>query len=949
MNKNVLKLKTSILKYFSLFLFIVLMIACSTKKDKWVNREFQALNTKYNVLYNGNMALDKGIEDLKLQYKDNFWERLPVERMTVAKENILPGQAQKNANFERAEEKATKAIQKRSMNIEGKEKNPQMDEAHLLLGKSRYYDQRFVPALEAFNYVLYKYPESDKIYEVKIWREKTNMRMENDALAVTNLRRLLKEIKFKDQIFADANATLAQAFLNLDQKDSAVVKLRLATKFTKSDEEKARYRFILGQVFDELGQKDSSFVAYQSVIDMKRKSPRRYVIQAHIKQAKQFDVKNGDTLAFVEKYKDLLEDRENRPFLDAINHQMALFYDDQDNDVQAKRYYNISLKSKSEDQYLMASNYRNLADIYFDNAKYPIAGKYYDSTLTRLDARSREHKYIKKKRDNLEDVIKYEAIAQKNDSILNIMSLSDQDRVKYFEDYISKLKVADEKAAVLEKIRQERAERQASSGEPDNKTKDKGGFEDNSNGALKSPSDTAPPSPGFGPKPTSSGTTFYFYNPATIAYGKNEFRKKWGERPLQNNWRLTTGQSKSDEQIADADSADGKNENSDKKEDKSTEKPLEPKYTTDFYLSQLPKSQTEIDVLVKDRNFAYYQLGVIYKEKFKEYELAAGKLEQLLKNKPEERLVLPAMYNLFKIYEIIDKDKALAMKDQIISKYPNSRYAQILSSDGLSDDALNESPEAVYAKMYNEYEEGKLFEVLEASEKAIDQYTGDEIVSKFELLKANTVGKLQGLVEYKKALNFVALNYPNASEGKDAEQLLSKDIPYLEKLKFDGETPRSWKIIYRYADTLNPKFRTIFEKIKKFTTERTAQKLSYSVDIYNMTERFLVIHGLESEVNATDILTILKDYKDYKITDPAIIISSENYKIVQIKKNIEEYLLPRPKQEPAPVAPAEPVQTETNKEKVKSTEQNAINPGQPQKVSVPQPPKKQELPQTKKP
>lgn len=87
-----------------------------------------------------------------------------------------------------------------------------MDEAHLLLGKARYYDQRFVPALEAFNYILYKYPNSDKIYEAKVWREKTNIRMENDVLAIKNLSKLLKEIKFKNQIFADANAILAEAF-----------------------------------------------------------------------------------------------------------------------------------------------------------------------------------------------------------------------------------------------------------------------------------------------------------------------------------------------------------------------------------------------------------------------------------------------------------------------------------------------------------------------------------------------------------------------------------------------------------------------------------------------------------------------------------------------------------------------------------------------------------------
>ena len=130
-----------------------------------------ALATRDNILYNGNIALNKGIVDLKSQYADNFWEILPVERMQISQQQALPGQ-KKNANFDRAETKATMAIQKHSMNIGGSEKNPQMDEAHLLLGKSRYYDQRFVPALEAFNYVLYKYPNSDKIYEVKIWREK---------------------------------------------------------------------------------------------------------------------------------------------------------------------------------------------------------------------------------------------------------------------------------------------------------------------------------------------------------------------------------------------------------------------------------------------------------------------------------------------------------------------------------------------------------------------------------------------------------------------------------------------------------------------------------------------------------------------------------------------------------------------------------------------------------
>ena len=262
-------MKTKQTKYILLLGFLFFLIACSTKKNTFLSRNSHALSTKYNILYNGGLALDKGLVDLKTQYQDNFWEQLPVERMQISEEKILPGET-KNADFERAETKAIKAIQKHSMNIQGSEKNPQMDEAHLLLGKSRYYEQRFVPALEAFNYVLYKYPSSDKIYEVKIWREKTNMRLENDALAVNNLRKLLKEIKFKDQIFADANATLAQAFLNLEEKDSAVAKLKIAKEFTKSNEEVSRYHFILGQLYDEMGLKDSANASYQASIDMNR-------------------------------------------------------------------------------------------------------------------------------------------------------------------------------------------------------------------------------------------------------------------------------------------------------------------------------------------------------------------------------------------------------------------------------------------------------------------------------------------------------------------------------------------------------------------------------------------------------------------------------------------------------------------------------------------------------
>jgi tetratricopeptide (TPR) repeat protein len=954
------------------------------RRDTWLARNSHALSTKYNILYNGGLALDAGVNQLKTTYGDNFWETLPVERMqpvpdpattdptakpadsktagannannnaaskmpdapkslagaktgvsqmankaigAAASNTQLPmsvngqslnGQAAagqtpagRNANFDRAETKATKAIQKHSMNIGGKEKNTQMDEAHLMLGKARYYDQRFLPALEAFNYVLYKYPESSRINEVKVWREKTNMRLENDGMAITNLRKLLKDIKFKDQIFADANATLAQAFMNLQEKDSAIARLKLAVKFTRQNEEKARYRFIIGQLFEKEERKDSAFSYFQQVIDMNRSSPRMYVIQAHARQAAQFDFAHGDTLAFVKKFNKLLADRENRPYLDVLNHQMALFYDKQKNTDRALKYYNKSLDASQKDAYMNASNYRNIAEIYFNKAKYVKAGLYYDSTMVHLQPRTREFRLIQKKRENLEDVIKYEGIAQRNDSIINVWSMAQPARIAYYEEYIVRLKRDDElKRIAAEKERQKAANIAANGGA--------NGMPKSSSAAFNGAATAA-----AGMPKNSKTAEFYFYNASTVSFGKSEFQKNWGKRSYQENWRFTKGGSNSKSQDEDNATEATTDEDKNAVAAKPKEAVVDKRYTTDFYISQLPKTQAEIDVLATDRNFAYYQLGVIYKEKFKEYQLAADKLEKLLKNDPEERLILPAKYNLYKIYEILNKDKAAVEMAEIIKEYPDSRYAQILGNTAPAGDAAL-TPEAAYDSLFREYENEDYKTVLPKLQAAVDQYTGEEMVPKFELLKARTVGKIQGLEEYKKALNYVSLTYPNSSEGKEAEKILSRDVVLMEYMQFNDSEPKSWKILYRAPDPEDKKIKVLQEKIKKFASERTADQLTQSLDMYTMDMNFVVIHGMKSEESAKGIASVLKEFKEYKITETPIIISTNNYEIVQIKKNIDEYLLDPHKVADKKAPPVfKPAEKEKDKPKVGARVQKA--------------------------
>lgn len=871
-------MKTNIFKYTLSLVFSLFLVACSTKRDNFLSRNSHALSTKYNILYNGQIGLDKGMLAIKADAKDNFWRRLPVERMQI--NDNFPAEAKpKNTDFELAETKATKAIQKHSMNIGGRERNSQIDEAYLLLGKSRYYDQRFVPALDAFNYILYKYPNSSNIYQAKIWREKTNMRLGNDAQVIKNISRLLSYKTLKNQDVADANALLSESFLNLEEKDSAMAKLKIAEKFTKVNAERARYRFILGQLYEELGKKESAIESYQSVIAMKRKSEKKYIIQAQAKKAQLFDFQKGDTTAFLKTYNDLIKDRENRPFLDVIFHQLGAFYDKSNRQKPALEFYNASLRKTPADPYLVASNYRNIGNMYFKNTDYLNASKYYDSTLVKLDVKTREYIHIKKVRKDLDEVIQYERIAKRNDSIINLISLSESDRTIYFDNYIEALKKTDETKRIALEKQKEKIENAANNGNPDLQSQNVA-LQDATGKPIKKVSMAPPAMDNASLNQTAS--TFYFYNTSLVAFGKLQFKKIWGNRSINGNWRLSS--STSEIKIKDTVSDPNKMEET----KLAVENLVEEKYTVDYYLKQLPKTQIETDSIAKERNFAYYQLGVIYKEKFKEYELASNKLEQLLQQNPEEKLVLPAMYNLFKIYQITNIAKAEEIKKRISSQYPNSRYTQIINNSTQNTLSENENSAMVYNKLYRLYQQEQFSTVLQQLEELITQYSGNEIVPKFELLKANAIGKLQGLEAYKNAIQYVADNYPNSEEGKKAQEIVTTEIPLLENMAYSATDTKNWKIIYKLTTQDEKTLNLLEGKINAFLAKEVHKILSYSCDNYTGKEIFVTIHGINSQAYGNAIVTTLKE--KFKVGEPGIVVSGENYKVIQIKKNFSEYL-----------------------------------------------------------
>lgn len=869
-----MKLKVIRLKYIFFGFVFVLFWACSTKKNSFATRNFQALNTEYNVLYNGGVALDKGIAEVNANYSDDFWEILPIERMQPKPEPSKADEKKatsKNPNFERAEDKATKAIQKRSMNIDGYERNPQIDEAYLMLGKARYYEYRYLPALEAFNYILYKYPTSNNVYQAKVWREKINIKMDNEVLAIKNLKKSLKDTRLKGKDLADIQAVLAEGYIKINALDSAVTCIKVAKKETKVNEEKARYAFILGQLYETLNHKDSAFVAFQEVIDLKRKAPKPYTIYSHIKQASQFDVEKGDTLAFHKKFDKFIADIENKPHLDVLYHQKGKFYDAKKNAKQAILFYNKSNKAQPKNTYLTASNYRNIATIYYNKQNFHSAKKYLDSTLVVLKPTHKEYKPLAKKRNTLIDVVKYLDICNAADSVVQISKMSESEKTAYFKAFIKQLKIQDSLKAKADFDKQIAAKSAL-----DVKQKDLSSVDDSKKQFMA-------------PQPVSAikgdaQSTFYYYNAVTVAQGKIEFQKRWGTFDLVDNWKWAKKATNTDTQdVSDV------SDDVDKEDDKATDaKESNPKYTTAFYLEKMPKDQKVIDSLQIEANDARFKLGELFKESLKESELAIATFETLLRANPQAKLLLPTYYNLYQLYATTNSEKATYYKEKISSEFPNSRYAAMLTHSNAKQTEVDANTE--FNLLYKQVEEGQFREAYVAIQPLLKKYDGDELNAKFDMLKAKIEARLFGIEAYKKALQKVIKEYPKNDEAKRASAILATEIPQLEAYNL-GKPSRTYNLVFVTSYPNEITHKQLLQKLTKFVQDSGNDDLIVSNDIYDLTKNCIVIHGFITDDLAKASYAYLKLQKEYKIKEEAFVISNEDYKVIHVKKNLEALIL----------------------------------------------------------
>lgn len=751
------------IKKIAFLSLIVMLNACSTQKDNFVSRNYHGVTTKYNVLYNGNLALEKGISDLNNRNQDNFWQLLPVEPLEINHELLhtdLMDENPSKTDLDIAEEKAVKAVQKHGMNIGGVEKNKHIDDAYLLLGKARYYSSRFVPALESFDFSIKTNPKSNLNTQLKVWKAKTLVRLQNEEAALVELLLLLKNKDLKKEDKEFIHTTLAMTYLALDSIKPAIKQLKNAVKTNENKEQHVRNLFILGQLFNTTRQPDSAQWAFNQVLNLK-KAANKYKIHAHLEKIQLTDNEidlNSLQNQLVKSAKNPI----NAIYKDEIYFGLAQINQKLKNEDKMLSYLKKSIKVEEAKKYQKVLSYEKLGDYYFDKTNFVLASKYYDSIKPFIDkTNTKLAKKVERKIKNIEDVVFYENILKQNDSLLILVGYDDDEKKSYIENYIKNLKKVDAQNVI--------------------KAENANSIQNNSN--IQN---------------VSSKGNWYFYNPQTLAFGKQEFQQIWGNRDLKDNWRWENSKTA----ITSENTSEHKTNNK-----KNT---VNPRYDVSTYLASIPSKENSLKLREENSN-ALYQLGLIYKEKFQLYGLAQEKLERFLKEQPKEKLVLPAKYHLYKIYEKLNNPLMSLLRSQLEKDYPDSHYVAMLknSKDFSAIDRL-ETPEKHYAKVYSEYEYGQYDRVLQESEKAIKLYLDEPIQPKFELLKAYALYHLKGKPSFVEGLEFVIDNFPKTEEAIHAQDVLDrmngvvkKEIPKQNDDKETNQMPKGLEKNIQKVEPLN--------------------------------------------------------------------------------------------------------------------------------------------------
>jgi tetratricopeptide (TPR) repeat protein len=886
----------------------LLFNSCSTQKNTGLSRFYHNTTLKYNIYFNGNEAYKRGINRIYSQNADNYNEILPV--FVDSKEDLAGGAS---GDMDKAIQKASKGIKLHSISAKPQRKgsgsmtqkqqdyykrsefNKWVDDAHLLMGKAYFIKRDYLQARHNFEFLVRQFPDEKTKHEANLYLARTFAEQRNFRAAKETLDLIEAQKDLPKKYEGAYNVIYADYYLKQKQYEDAVPKLEKAIELTKKKKEKARFRFILAQIYERMGDLNKATEMYELVA--KKNNSYEMEFNARINLAKCYAMLGTSTKEIRKKLNRMLKDDKNTEYKDQIYYAIAEIDFNTGNINNAIPNYKLSSATSISNDYQKAISCLKLGEIYFERLDYKNAQVYYDSCLMYLPTTYENYVKIRTNSLNLNELIQYVDIVEFQDSVQRLAGMTQAERNKIIDKIIADI------------VEQEKRER-----EMEQQTAINSMIFDQRRGQSQ-----------VGGTAMTSDGKWYFYNPSQLSYGKNEFTKKWGNRKNEDNWRRRNKASmtffEDEDDLANSDST-------------SNEKPRisNPK-SREYYLQDIPLTDSALIASDEKIMDALFNMGRVYKEKFSDYEKSIIAYENLNDRFPKNEYLLLSYYNLYLLNKLLNNTAQIQKyKDLIISKFPDTNYAKLLQNPNFVQELEHKRKmdEQLYIDTYDKYMDGRCDIVLSNTRRFLSENPDNELVPNFEFLNTLCVGKTSDTTEFKASLVNFMQKYSNHDLSVVAQNILeyfgTSDIQALiAELKSRPEVVRQISEdgtstnVDNIAEELNAEERYIYdENVEHYyviyvkSSDVDMKRLSFEIrnfNIFNFSMRtfyvgntlfnnnyeLVTVRTFKNQrqasnyskmiANSEDIFSKLQN-AEYKI----FIISADNFTKLQKSRSINSYL-----------------------------------------------------------
>jgi tetratricopeptide (TPR) repeat protein len=853
--------------------------ACSTKKNKWLNRTFHNTTSKYNTWFNGNEVVKEIELSLSTAHQDNFYKIIPVYRLGTLEDSksiFTPA--------DKAIKKGSMVVAKHNMLIRGKQYNRYIDDAYMLIGKSNYYKREFYTALEMFSYVTrdpVKNNRKDPIQHIaNVWQARAYMEIGMVSEAQMAYDRSLNDKALPKSAKGMLYMSLADFYLRQNNYPKAKENLQEALKYYRKKKDRSRLMFILAQVHQKLDELKEAGELYQKV--MKMNPSYEILFYSQINKARCFSSESGSSAEIRALLASLLKDPKNVDLNDQIYYVLGEIEEKEEREDKAIEQYNKSLRANTSNSTQKGLSFLAIAEIYFEDREYRLSAAYYDSTIASLPKDFPDYKRVENTQQSLAELVKRYNTIERYDSLLRMSNLSKEQLDKKLEEII-----AQEEAELKKKKAAEEAERAK---------QDALAF----SGGGNTMSSSAPGASGTG--------QWYFYNPSAKGFGFSEFRKIWGDRKLEDNWRRSNKQSIApviSNDVADDTSSAG---TAAKEKGKIMTREDSVAAAKKRLMADLPPDDKTKLAYADSVRDAFYALGMIYRERLSDLKKSVETFEEFLKKYPNDPSESAIYYQLYRIFlKVPDQAKAEKFKNLLLSKFPESEYAKIILDPNFyaASNLSKKETEQYYEETYRLYHARQYQQVVERCRNAEIRFVGNALLPKFSLLKALATGQLKDITAFRTSLQEVVKGYPGDTVETRAKRMLetldraqgidNRDSSSIRKPTFKYRPDTTHFLVISIEDrALN--LNDLKINLSNFNESNFSTKgYQQSSQLIGTNYQFLTVRPFANKKEALDYLTMLDNddlvFQDLNmdITD-VFLVTPTNLQILVKEANIKEYI-----------------------------------------------------------